>query len=86
MIRPITNLNREPDFYDEPLTFEERVEEDIRNTNLEILNLAKTVDGLATAILELIAMLPNWTEQVSKQTAETVIATQLGAYRDYGHR
>lgn len=85
MIRPITNPNREPDFYDEPMTFEERVEEDIRNTNLEIVNLARAVDGLTKAVLELITMLPNWTEQVSRQTAETVIATKLGAYRDYGN-
>lgn len=84
MKRP-SNPFREPDIEDEPMTFEERVEEEIRNTNLELLNLATAVSGMASAIQELIAMLPNWTEQVSRQTAETVLAVKLGAYRPHGN-
>lgn len=81
-MKRITNPFREPDTYDEPPTFEERVEEDIRNTNLEIIHLAQAVDELASAVLELIAMLPNWTQDVSKRTAEAVVAIKLGAYRN----
>jgi hypothetical protein len=80
-MKRISNPFREPDVYDDPPTFEERIEEDIRNTNLEVVHLAKAVDGLAAAVLELIAMLPNWTREVSRETAETVIAVQLGAFR-----